>query len=41
MHLVVADTGVRVGLIQPPLTHGEKYKKEIRDVGTDRFRVRY
>jgi len=41
MRLVVADTGVRVGLIQPPLTHGEKYKKEIRDVGTDRFRVRY
>jgi len=41
MHLVVADTGVRTGLIQPPLTHGEKYKKEIRDVGTDRFRVRY
>ena len=41
MRLVVADTGVRVGLIQPPLTHGEKYKKEIRDVGTNRFRVRY
>jgi formate dehydrogenase major subunit len=41
MHLVVADTSVRTGLIQPPLTHGEKYKKEIRDVGTDRFRVRY
>ncbi|MFC1739465.1 FAD-dependent oxidoreductase [Planctomycetota bacterium] len=40
MRLVAADTGVRTGSIQPPLTHGEKYKKEIRDVGTDRFRVR-
>jgi anaerobic selenocysteine-containing dehydrogenase len=26
--------------IHPPLTHGEKYKKEIREVGTERFRVR-
>jgi hypothetical protein len=26
--------------IQPPLTHAEKYKREIREVGTERFRVR-
>jgi formate dehydrogenase major subunit len=34
--------GARAGAvsIQPPLTHGEKYKKEIREVGTERFRVR-
>ncbi len=25
--------------ITPPLTHGERYKKEIREVGTDRYRV--
>ena len=41
MRLVAADTGVRTNPIQPPLTHGQKYKKEIRDVGTDRFRIRY
>jgi len=41
MSLVAFDAHVRMGSIQPPLTHGEKYKKEIRDVGTDRFRVRY
>ncbi|MCK4236926.1 MAG: NADPH-dependent glutamate synthase, partial [Candidatus Krumholzibacteria bacterium] len=40
MRLVATDDGVRTGSIQPPLTHGERYKKEIREVGTDRFKVR-
>lgn len=40
MRLVVVDTGFRTSSIQPPLTQGEKYKKGIRDIGTDRFRVR-
>jgi formate dehydrogenase major subunit len=39
MRLVAVDTGFRTGSIQPPLTQPEKYKKSIRDVGTDRFRV--
>lgn len=39
--LVVPDTSVKAGSIPPPLTHGEKYKREIREVGTERFRVRY
>jgi formate dehydrogenase major subunit len=39
--LTVPDASVRTGTIQPPLTHGEKYKREIREVGTERFRVRY
>jgi hypothetical protein len=25
--------------IQPPLTHSQSYRKEIREVGTERFRV--
>ncbi len=25
--------------IQPPLTHSQNYRKEIREVGTERFRV--
>ncbi len=32
--------GVKTVPIQPPLTHAEKYKKEIREVGTERYRVR-
>jgi formate dehydrogenase major subunit len=40
-NLVVPDTSVRTGSIPPPLTHGEKYKREILEVGTDRFRVKY
>jgi formate dehydrogenase major subunit len=40
MRLVPADGGVGKVSIQPPLTHGEKYKREIREVGTERFRVR-
>jgi anaerobic selenocysteine-containing dehydrogenase len=38
--LMAAKTPVRSGSMAPPLTHGEKYKKQIRDVGADRFRVK-
>jgi predicted molibdopterin-dependent oxidoreductase YjgC len=40
VRIVPAETGVGTVPIQPPLTHAEKYKKEIREVGTERFRVR-
>lgn len=40
MRLVSTGTAPRTGTIPPPLTHGERYKREIREVGTDRFRVR-
>ena len=40
MRLVPAGADVRTGSIRPPLTHGEKYRREIREVGTGRFRVR-
>jgi len=38
--LVATRPKAKAVSIQPPLTHGEKYKKEIREVGTERFRVR-
>jgi formate dehydrogenase major subunit len=38
--LVATEARAGTVSIQPPLTHGEKYKKEIREVGTERFRVR-
>ncbi len=41
MRLVAVDPKVQAITILPPLTHGERYKREIRDVGTERFRVRY
>ena len=41
MRLVATEPDVRAGAIPPPLTHGERYKREIREVGTERFRVRY
>jgi predicted molibdopterin-dependent oxidoreductase YjgC len=41
MRLVATGTAPRTGTIPPPLTHGERYKREIREVGTERFRVRY
>jgi len=41
MRLVRVEPDVRAGAIPPPLTHGERYKREIREVGTERFRVRY
>jgi len=37
--LVHAQVHARAATIQPPLTHGEHYKREIREVGTERFRV--
>lgn len=40
MRLVPTGADVRTGSIRPPLTHGEKYRREIREVGTGRFRVR-
>jgi anaerobic selenocysteine-containing dehydrogenase len=40
MRLVPVRSRPRPLSIQPPLTHAEKYKKEIREVGTERFRVR-
>ena len=38
--LVAPGGGIKAGAIDPPLTHSGKYRKEIREVGTDRFRVR-
>nr|MBC8478511.1 molybdopterin-dependent oxidoreductase [bacterium] len=38
-HLVPVGGSVRTLPIQPPLTHTERYKREIREVGTERFRV--
>jgi len=38
--LCSAEVRARAGSIQPPLTHSERYKREIREVGTERFRVR-
>ncbi|MBP2674156.1 MAG: FAD-dependent pyridine nucleotide-disulfide oxidoreductase, partial [Deltaproteobacteria bacterium] len=40
LRLVPTDAVARAGSIPPPLTHGEKYRREIREVGTGRFRVR-
>lgn len=37
--LVVAATAGRVGGLDVPVTHGEVYKRSIREVGTERFRV--
>ncbi len=40
VRLVPTGAVVETGVIMPPLTHGGKYKREIREVGTGRFRVR-
>lgn len=40
LRLTAAGTGARPGPIPPPLTHVERYKRDIREVGTERFRVR-
>lgn len=40
VRLVPTGADVRTGSIPPPMTHGEKYRREIREVGTGRFRVR-
>ena len=45
----VSDEGLRLSAAQPelkkitilpPLTHGARYKKEVREIGTERFRVK-
>jgi hypothetical protein len=38
--LVSTGAVAHTGSMQPPLTHSEMYKREIREVGTGRFRVR-
>jgi len=38
--LVPANSFARAPSIQPPLIHGERYKREILEVGTERYRVR-
>jgi hypothetical protein len=38
--LVAAGAEAKPMRVQPPLTSGEKYKRELREVGTERFRVR-
>lgn len=40
MRLVPTGAVVHTGSMQPPLTQGERYKREIREVGTERYRVR-
>ena len=37
--LVPAEAGGKAGAIPPPLTSVERYKKELREVGSERFRV--
>jgi formate dehydrogenase major subunit len=37
--LVPVESDARATSIQPPLTHGERYKRMIREVGIERFRV--
>jgi formate dehydrogenase major subunit len=38
--LVPTGAVAHTGSLQPPVTHSERYKREIREVGTGRFRVR-
>lgn len=38
--LVAVEQGIKASAIDPPLTHSGKYRKEIREIGTERFRVR-
>jgi len=37
--LVPINLGAKASSIQPPLTHSQQYRKDIREVGTERFRV--
>jgi anaerobic selenocysteine-containing dehydrogenase len=37
--LVAVDSSVKSLPIQPPLTHADRYKRELREIGTERFRV--
>jgi formate dehydrogenase major subunit len=40
VRLVPTGAAVQTLSIQPPLTHCDRYKREIREIGTERFRVR-
>ena len=37
--LVPINLGAKASSILPPLTHSQQYRKDIREVGTERFRV--
>ncbi len=37
--LVPVSADAKASTIQPPMTHSQEYRKEIREVGTERFRV--
>ncbi len=39
--LIPVLVDAKASSIQPPLTHSQKYRKEIREVGTERFRVQH
>lgn len=39
MNLVAVDHDIQKVTMLPPLTHGARYKKEVREVGTGRYRV--
>ncbi len=37
--LIPVSADAKASSIQPPMTHSQEYRKEIREVGTERFRV--
>jgi hypothetical protein len=37
--LVHVTPDAKTSSMLPPLTHGQQYRKDIREVGTERFRV--
>jgi len=37
--LIAVESDAKASSIQPPMTHSQKYRKDIREVGTERFRV--
>jgi formate dehydrogenase major subunit len=39
--LIPVIVDAKASSIRPPLTHSQKYRKEIREVGTERFRVQH
>ncbi len=39
--LIPVEVDAKASSIQPPLTHSQKYRKELREVGTERFRVQH
>ena len=40
LKLAAAQPELKKVTILPPLTHGARYKKEVREIGTERFRVK-